>query len=100
MGLESSQGGRSMMSLKVSIFFRSSIRNMTFPLHPLELSGIMPATFFRFLDTSELVACMNQPFFVKNDNLRRSIYISTACCLTLTNLFHILKIKIPYFLVT
>lgn len=47
MGLEPSQGGRSMMSLKVSIFFRSSIIKKKFPLHPLELPGIMPAIFFR-----------------------------------------------------
>lgn len=65
MGLESSQGGRSMMSLKVSIFFLSSIINMKFPPHALELSIVMPATFFGFLDTYELVPYKNKPFFVK-----------------------------------
>jgi hypothetical protein len=66
MGLEQSQAGRSMMSLKVSIFFRSSIMNMKFPPHKLEFSFIISATSFVFLDASELVTCRNKPFFVKN----------------------------------
>lgn len=63
MGLEPSQGGRSMTSLKVSIFLRSSIIWVKFPPQPFELSIIIPATTsFGILDTSGLLVCRNNSF--------------------------------------
>ena len=52
-----------MMSLKVSIFFRSSIISIKFCLHTLEFSIIVSTTSFVVLDTSKLVACRNKHFF-------------------------------------
>lgn len=85
MELEHSQGGRSMMSLKVSIFFRSSIISSKFCLHTLELSIIVSATSFVVLDTSKLVACRNKHFFFSNDNLCIQ-YLSMYSYVTLRNL--------------
>ena len=85
MELEHSQGGRSMMSLKVSIFFRSSIISIKFCLHTLELSIIVSTASFVVLDTSKLVACRNKHFFFSNDNLCIQ-YLSMYSYVTLTNL--------------